>query len=129
MSGNVIVYKRSELYQMLVKDRVLGEAVALHLEMEFLKNPKSNPEFVLTCLIACLEKLGYGVENLHQAPPQLAMQNNHGLYDDGYFIRMNIIKRINHSFKRYTVDINATLGDLFVPTSARSVSRRLGFYC
>ena len=73
--------------------------------MEFLKEPKSNPDTVLQCYLTALEKLDYRVENLHQPPAQAALNadpNFMMIVDDGYWIRHGV-------FYTFTVSQNSGL--------------------
>ena len=73
MSGNYIRFKRAEIVQFLASERVFGDAVALQVDMDFVKDPKSNLDTMLQCYLSGLEKLGFKVENLHQPPAQAAL--------------------------------------------------------
>jgi len=120
--GVLIRFKRQELLSFLAKERVFGDALALTVDMEFLKEPRANPDTVLQCYLTALEKLDYRVENLHQPPAQAALNadpNFMMIVDDGYWIRRNVKTRLNHCFKRYKTDLTLTQADILAPTAPR----------
>lgn len=130
-------FKRAEIVQFLASDRVFGDAVALQVDMDFVKNPKSNLDAMLQCFLSGLEKLGYKIENLHQPPAQAALsvslflvklfiivssqlnQATFQLFDDEYWVKRNVRTRLNHLFKRYSSNIVVTLSDILDPTPSR----------
>ena len=88
--SNIIRYKRQELLEFLARERVFGDTLALSIDMEFLKDPKSNPDTVLDCYLTAIGKLGYKIENLHQASSQVALSVDPMIMstlDDSYWIR------------------------------------------
>jgi len=122
-----IKFKRQELRDYLVAERVFGDAVAYAVDLDFLKDPKSNPDLVVECYRVALEKLGYKVENLHQQPSSVALDGDpatYELFDEGYWIRRNVRSRISHLFNRYQTAIKpaVTLADVLAPTASRFAS-------